>query len=70
MFPNAVLNFMFPPIPVKVKYFVAFYAIVELISGIKNSAGDTTAHFAHLGGMLFAFILLKIWEQKKRGKYY
>ena len=64
LFPNLELMFIFPPIPIKAKWFVTFYAIFELYSGLRNSAGDNVAHFAHLGGMLFAFILLKIWRYR------
>jgi membrane associated rhomboid family serine protease len=69
LFPNTLLYLYFA-IPVKAKYFVAGYAILELFSGIRNSAGDNIAHFAHLGGMLFAFILLRIWKDKNRNQFY
>ena len=65
LFPNAELFIMFIPIPVKAKYFVIFYGIVELFLGVGNFSGDNIAHFAHLGGMLFGFFLIKYW--KKRG---
>jgi len=67
LFPEMELMLLFPPIPIKAKWFVAGYAAIELFSGIQNSAGDNIAHFAHLGGMLFAFILLRIWNSKRRG---
>ncbi len=70
LFPNAELMLIFPPIPVKAKWFVGIYALFELYSGIRNSAGDNIAHFAHLGGMLFAFILLRLWKNKIRNHYY
>lgn len=69
LFPNTVLMLLFPPIPIKAKYFVLFYGLFELYSVIKASPTDNVAHFAHLGGMLFAFILIKIW-QKNRKKFY
>ncbi len=69
LFPNTLLYLYFA-IPVKAKYFVAGYALLELFSGIRNSAGDNIAHFAHLGGMLFAFILLRIWNTKDRNHFY
>jgi membrane associated rhomboid family serine protease len=69
LFPNTLLYVYFA-IPVKAKWFVAGYALVELYSGIQNSAGDNIAHFAHLGGMLFAFILLRIWNDKVRNRFY
>jgi membrane associated rhomboid family serine protease len=69
LFPNSILYLYFA-IPVKAKWFVAGYAVIELYSGIRNSAGDNIAHFAHLGGMLFAFILLRIWKSKVRDSFY
>lgn len=65
MFPNAELMMLFLPIPIKAKYFVAIYGVIELISGITNASGDPVAHFAHLGGMLFGFILMMIWRRKR-----
>ncbi len=69
LFPNTMLYVYFA-IPVKAKWFVAIYALVELYSGIENSAGDNIAHFAHLGGMLFAFIMLRLWRKKIRNQFY
>lgn len=69
MFPNTLLYIYFL-VPIKAKYVVAAYALFELFSGIRNSAGDNVAHFAHLGGMLVAFILLKIWNQRNRTNFY
>lgn len=70
LFPNTQLMLLFPPVPIKAKWFVAIYAVIELYSGIQNSAGDNVAHFAHLGGMLFAFILLRIWGKNIRNNFY
>lgn len=50
--------------PMKAKYFVGIYGLIELIMGVYNGAGDNVAHFAHLGGMLFGFIMFKIWNIK------
>ncbi|MBN2891719.1 MAG: rhomboid family intramembrane serine protease [Bacteroidales bacterium] len=61
MFPNAPLGIIFIPVRIKAKWFVIGYGALELISGIRNASGDNIAHFAHLGGMIFGFILLKIW---------
>jgi membrane associated rhomboid family serine protease len=65
LFPNTELMMMFIPIPIKAKYFVAGYGAIELFSGLHNSASDNVAHFAHIGGMLFGFILLMIWRVKR-----
>lgn len=68
MFPNHSL-FVFPlPVPIKAKFFVMGYAAIELLTGIANRPGDTMAHFAHLGGMVFGFILIKIWTNHARKK--
>lgn len=69
LFPNTELYIYFL-FPIKAKYFVAFYAIGELFYGISNSAGDNIAHFAHLGGMLFAFLLLKYWQKNNRRSFF
>lgn len=68
IFPDELiyLNFLFP---IKAKWFVAIYGVIELVSGISNSATDNVAHFAHLGGMLFGFILIKIWRNKEKNRY-
>jgi membrane associated rhomboid family serine protease len=68
LFPNTELMLLFPPIPIKAKYFVAAYGAIELFSGIANP-GDNIAHFAHLGGMLFGFILIKYWNKKTTNFY-
>lgn len=65
MFPNIPLMLFFIPIPIKAKYFVIGYGLLELINGVTNIPGDNVAHFAHLGGMLFGFILLKIWYKNR-----
>ena len=64
MFPNNIIYVYFA-IPMKAKYFVMLYGAIELYSGVTNSA-DNVAHFAHLGGMLFGFILIKYWSKKYR----
>ncbi|PIE86387.1 MAG: rhomboid family intramembrane serine protease [Bacteroidia bacterium] len=64
IFPNEKLMLLFPPIPMKAKYFVIIYGIIELFAGVAGFSGDNIAHFAHLGGMIFGFVLLKIWGIK------
>lgn len=66
LFPNAELFLMFIPIPIKAKYFVIGYGLIELFLGIRssNGGGDNIAHFAHLGGMLFGLILILYWRKK------
>ena len=69
IFPNIELMLMFVPIPIKAKYFVMGYGLIELFSGVANRAGDNTAHFAHLGGMIFGFLLIKFWNKKGIGNF-
>jgi membrane associated rhomboid family serine protease len=68
LFPNTKLMLLFPPIPIKAKYFVIAYGILELYLGLTRP-GSNIAHFAHLGGMLFGFILIKYWQRNTR-KFY
>jgi hypothetical protein len=68
MFPNVSMFIIPIPVPVKAKYLVIGYGLLELYSGISNHSGDPVAHFAHLGGMLFGIILILYW--KKKGKTY
>jgi membrane associated rhomboid family serine protease len=69
LFPNTMIYLYFF-FPMKAKYFIAIYALFELFAGVKNTAGDNVAHFAHLGGMLIAFIILKIWNKTNRKNFY
>lgn len=64
-FPNRVVVLLFPPIPMKAKYFVLFYGLLELFLGVSGNAPGV-AHFAHLGGMLFGFMLLQYWTRVRR----
>lgn len=64
IFPNVEMMLLFLPIPIKAKYFVGFYGAYEIYAEIWTKVGDNIAHTAHLGGMLFAFILLKYWGYK------
>ena len=72
LFPNQQLFIIPFPFPIKAKYFVIGYAVLELYLGISNNANDNVAHFAHLGGMIFGFILIMYWRKKGRnnGTYY
>lgn len=64
-FPNRMIMLLFPPIPMKAKYFVILYGVFELYLGIAGAAPGV-AHFAHLGGMLFGFLLLQYWSHLRR----
>ena len=69
LFPNMELMLLFLPIPVKAKYVVLVYGIYELWSEINRMPGDNVAHFAHLGGMLIGYLILKYWK-RKYGTFY
>ncbi|MFW5656219.1 MAG: rhomboid family intramembrane serine protease [Bacteroidota bacterium] len=68
LFPNTQLMLLFPPIPIKAKYFVIAYGALELYLGI-SQPGSNVAHFAHLGGMIFGFILIKYWDKTTHDFY-
>ena len=60
--PNNVLTLFFPPVSLKAKYMVFVFGGLEFLLGLGGS-GDGVAHFAHLGGMLFGFVILMIWKR-------
>jgi len=63
LFPNVPLYFMFIPVPIKAKWMVLGYGVIELLIGM-SQANDGVAHFAHLGGMIFGFIIIYYWKKK------
>jgi membrane associated rhomboid family serine protease len=69
LFPNTELFLLFFPFPIKAKYFVFFYGAYELYNGVHQAPGDNVAHFAHIGGLLIGFIILKFWENG-RARFY
>jgi membrane associated rhomboid family serine protease len=60
---------LFIPFPIKAKYLVSAYGLYEIYSTLKPSAGDNVAHVAHLGGMLFAFIMIMMWRKDRQNFY-
>ncbi|MDQ8053586.1 MAG: rhomboid family intramembrane serine protease [Pedobacter sp.] len=68
LYPNIEMYIMFIPVPVKAKYIIPVYIVLELFLGVRKFEGDSIAHFAHLGGALIGFILVKLWRRK--GNYY
>jgi len=68
LFPNTQLMLLFPPIPIKAKYFVIGYGLIELYLGVMQP-GSNVAHFAHLGGMLFGFVMIKLWKNDRNAFY-
>ncbi len=62
LFPNTQLMLLFPPIPIKAKYFVLGYGAIELYMAVAQP-GSNIAHAAHLGGMLFGYLLIRYWRK-------
>ena len=62
MHPNAVIMLLIPPIPMKAKWFVVIYGVIELFLGWTGFGGNV-AHFAHVGGMLWGLLLLQWWKR-------
>ena len=70
LFPNTEMYIMFIPIPVKAKYVIPVFILIDLFGGINPSAGDNVGHFAHLGGALVGFLLMYFWNKKNRKTFY
>lgn len=68
LFPNTQLMLLFPPIPIRAKYFVIGYGVLELYLGFAQP-GSNVAHFAHLGGMLFGYFMIKYWNKHSKRFY-
>lgn len=58
------LRLLFPPVEIKAKWLVVIYGAIEILMAIRNAPDDNVAHYAHLGGMLFGFIMIKYWKSK------
>lgn len=69
LFPNTLIYIYFF-FPMKAKYLVILYGLFELYSGVANNPTDNVAHFAHLGGMLIGFILIKVWNIKRPDQFF
>ncbi len=65
--PNAVIMLLIPPIPIKAKWFVIIYGVIELFSGWRGIGN--VAHFAHVGGMLWGLLLLYWWRQQGKIRF-
>jgi membrane associated rhomboid family serine protease len=68
LFPNTQLMLLIPPIPIRAKYFVMIYGAIELYLAVTQSGGNI-AHAAHLGGMLFGYLLLRYWRKTTNTLY-
>ncbi len=68
LFPNNVMQLIFPPVALKAKWFVLIFGALELLLGLSGRGGNV-AHFAHLGGMIFGFFLIMYWKKNNRMYY-
>ena len=68
LFPNTQLMLLIPPMPIRAKYFVMIYGAIELYLAVTQSGGNI-AHTAHLGGMLFGYILIRYWQKTTKTLY-
>lgn len=68
LFPNSEV-YIYGAIPVKLKWLAIIYGVVELYTGYQAAEGDNTAHFAHIGGMIFGFILVQIYKRSRNNFY-
>ena len=64
LYPDSILTLIFPPVSLKAKWFVLIFAAIELLTGITGTGGGI-AHFAHLGGLIFGFILIRFWKKRR-----
>ena len=67
LFPRQQIMLLIPPMPIEARFFVLIYGGLELLFGIHNPSGSI-AHFAHLGGMFFGWLLLEFWIRQRRGR--
>jgi membrane associated rhomboid family serine protease len=70
LFPNTELYIMFIPIPLKAKYVIPFFILLDVFMGVRQIAGDNVGHFAHLGGALVGFFLILFWNKTNRKTFY
>ncbi|MGI4729175.1 MAG: rhomboid family intramembrane serine protease, partial [Janthinobacterium lividum] len=70
LYAETELYIMLIPIPIKAKYAVIGYIVVELYLGLSQHQGDSVAHFAHLGGALFGYILLRVWGMHRTNDFH
>ncbi len=66
LYPNIELQIIFIPYPIKAKYFMPIYMMIELFLGVSNFQWDNIAHFAHIGGAIFGLILMVIWRNEEK----
>ena len=64
LYPDSIMSLIFPPVSMKAKWFVLIFAAIELFTGVTGTGGGI-AHFAHLGGLIFGFILILYWKKRR-----
>ncbi len=64
LYPDSIMTLVFPPISMKAKWFVLIFAGIELLTGMTGTGGGI-AHFAHLGGLIFGFLLMMYWKKRR-----
>jgi membrane associated rhomboid family serine protease len=64
MFPNVELMLLFPPIPIKAKYLIGIYMLFAIFGAVNPTPGDNVAHYAHIGGAIFGWIMVNVWKNK------
>lgn len=69
LFPNTEMMMMFIPFPIKAKYLIGGYFLIELYLSFQNNPGDSVAHLAHVGGAVVGFILVYIWSKNRKTFY-
>jgi membrane associated rhomboid family serine protease len=70
LFPNTEMYVMFIPIPVKAKYIIPVFVLLDLFGGFYQIKGDNIGHFAHLGGALIGLIIVLIWNKTNKKTFY
>jgi membrane associated rhomboid family serine protease len=70
LYPNMELMIMFIPVPVKAKYIIPIYIVIELWLGVGQYGGDNVAHFAHLGGAILGYFMVKLWRLQRPNNFF
>ena len=70
LYPNLELMIIPIPVPIKAKFLIPIYIVFELVMGFGQFAGDSVAHFAHLGGALVGFIVIKAWGIHRNNNFF
>ncbi len=70
IYPNMELFLFFIPIPIKAKYVISGYVLLEIYESVFQQAGDNVAHLAHIGGAIIGFLIVKIWGVKRMDNFY